>query len=130
MSLAFSPKQVVDESNSTEELTVYKDATTTSGGKTYYIFEMDKNHAIYNNNAVYTISVKIGDEVVASGTYSLAAYIYNLNEQLELYSYENGAWVIDGTKPMTGPTSRDYRLLRVAMAYSNFAKAAYEFKVD
>ena len=96
----------------------------------YYVFRIDTKHAIYNSNAVYTINIELDGEIAMSGTYSLAAYIYNVNMDLGLYTYENGEWVLDETKPTSGAEALDYNLLRAAMAYSEFARAAYNFKVD
>ena len=97
----------------------------------YYVFRIDSDHAIYNSNAVYTVNIELDGEVQMSGTYSLAAYIYNTNAKLGLYTYdaENG-WVIDESKPTSGEEALDYNLLRAAMAYSEFARAAYKYKVD
>ena len=103
---------------------------TTIGGNVYYIFLVDRSHAIYNSNAVYTINIELDGEVVMSGTYSLAAYIYNTNKDLGLYNNVNGEWVLDESKPTSGAEALDYNLLRAAMAYSEFARAAYNYKVD
>ena len=131
MTYQFVPITEVDTSKSTEEVTVYKMSVATVNGVKCYIFVVENSFAIYNGNAEYAINVKVNDEVSMSGTYSLAAYIYNTNKALGLYTYtEENGWAIDETKPMTGKDSANYRLLRVAMAYANFAKAAYDYKVD
>jgi hypothetical protein len=122
---------VLDEENSTEEEEVYVPAVTTVNGVACYIYLMSAEASIYNINAVQNIAVSIDGVVVAEGTYSLAAYLYNLNQEMGLYKIdESGEYVVDKDKLVDGKYSKSQILYECALALSKFGEAARDYKLN
>jgi hypothetical protein len=121
----------LDIEKSTEEEEVYVPVVTTVNGIKCYSYLMSYDSGIYNINAVQNIAVSIDGVVVAEGTYSLAAYLYNLNQEMGLYKIdESGEYVVDKAKLVDGKYSKSQILYECALALAKFGEAARDYKLN
>lgn len=89
------------------------DEVYTLDGVDYYRFATgDKAIYVYNVSEIITVTVYDGDSVLASGTYSFAQYIYNVNASMP-----------------AEPTALQARRFAAMKAYANFAKASRAYMV-
>ncbi len=87
----------------------------------------------YNADSVQKIVISRGDVAIATGTFSLAEYVYRMNEALDFYEWSNvdsdNNGNIDGFIPNPEPIGdeAEAKEFNALLAYLNFAKVSKEF---
>ena len=79
-----------------------------------------------------TISVCEGEELLGSGTYSLAEYAYNIGSKVPLYKYDEATqtYKLDASTLTDGKYSQAQRSYQLVFAYMAFSEAAYNYKTN